>query len=93
MQGHWIATAELALTIAMVFSSAASIASAKEGAPPQRHLRRYELHGDPSAADISPDEKTVATQITRSEPEKDSSQNQNCRVGAIMGFSTRPFGR
>jgi hypothetical protein len=63
MQLRGLAPAGVVLTTAMVVCSLVSVARAKEeGAPPRHQLKAYELHGDPRAADISPDGRTVATQ-------------------------------
>jgi WD40 repeat protein len=46
---------------------------AAEDAPAQRELRTYTLHANPISADISPDERLVATLLSRSEPTDDPS--------------------
>jgi WD40 repeat protein len=46
---------------------------AAEDAPAQRELRTYPLHGNVISADISPDERFVATLLSRSEPTNDPS--------------------
>jgi WD40 repeat protein len=51
-----------------------SSAAAAEKAPPQEQMSVYPLHGAPLAADISPDENYVATQVTDLEPTADSSE-------------------
>lgn len=37
----------------------------KHAAPPQMELKTYALYGGPNAADLSPDERVAATEITR----------------------------
>jgi|SRR5580658_126642 hypothetical protein len=46
---------------------------AAEDAPAQRELRTYPVHGNVISADISPDERFVATLLSRSEPTNDPS--------------------
>jgi hypothetical protein len=59
----------LAAILLPIFLSIPPAGSAESG-PPQRQLKVFPLQGNPSSADISPDETLVATLVTRSDSTK-----------------------
>src|ERR1700691_5554029 len=56
------------------------------GAAPQRQLKAYGLNGNPRAADISPDEKLVVTQITRVDTTDDPSMMKSVELAQLWDF-------
>ena len=59
---------------------------AMETAPPVRQLTSYALNGEPLAADISPDEKLVATEVIRSQASHEPSKIKTLALVQLWDF-------
>jgi WD40 repeat protein len=60
--------------------------SAVDEGPPQIQLVAYALHSNPNSADISPDEQSVVTEITRREETPDPGTKRFLEVAEIWNF-------
>lgn len=60
--------------------------SAADDEPRQMQLVAYALHGNPNSADISPDEESVVTEVTRREETSDASTKRFLEVAQIWNF-------
>ena len=74
------------LFLAVTFLPSAAFGRHSEDSPPQRQLKKYELHGQIHAADISPDEELVAIQVTRSGPAPDSVGTKYVELAQLWDF-------
>jgi hypothetical protein len=63
-----------------------SVAATAESGPPQRQLKVYPLIGNPSSADISPDETVVVTQVTRLDTTTDPSKIKTVELAQLWDF-------
>jgi hypothetical protein len=74
------------LFLAVTFLPSVAFGRHSENSPPQRQLKKYELHGQVHAADISPDEKLVAIQVTRSEAASDLAATKYVELAQLWDF-------
>ena len=81
--GFWHFLCAGALCFLSVFAD--KISAADDG-PQQMQLVSYALHGNPNAADISPDEESVVTEVTRREETPDASTKRFLEVAQIWNF-------
>jgi hypothetical protein len=63
-----------------------ALAEPSDQPAPQLQLRSYALHGQVDAAEISPDEKLVAVQVTRSEPGNGGSGTRFVELAQLWDF-------
>jgi hypothetical protein len=76
----------LSLAPGLVMVLLASSAGGGESNLPQRQLRAYPLNADPSSADISPDERLVATLATRSDRTDNPANTKVVETAQLWNF-------
>src|SRR5580704_19064850 len=76
----------LSLAPGLVMVLLASSAGGGESNLPQRQLKAYPLNADPSSADISPDERLVATLATRSDRTDNPANTKVVETAQLWNF-------